>query len=91
MRQMQNNFRRSIAMNQALETAKQPSSKIVKTKPIIEPPVAEQPQPIVESKPEPIVEQPKVEQQPTIEQQPKVEEFKPKQQQQQNRLPNLGK
>ena len=84
MRQMQNNFRRSIAMNQALETAKQPSSKIVKTKPTIEPPVAEQPQPIIESKPEPIIEQ------PIVEQQPKVEEFKPKQQQQ-NRLPNLGK
>ena len=82
MRQMQNNFRRSIAINQALETAKQPSSKIVKTKPTIEPPAVEQPQPIVESKPEPIIEEPIVEQ-------PKVEEFKPKQQQ--NRLPNLGK
>jgi hypothetical protein len=82
MRQMQNNFRRSIAINQALETAKQPSSKIVKTKPTIVPPVAEQPKPIIEAKPEPIVEQPKVEQ-------PKIEELKPKQQQ--NRLPNLGK
>jgi hypothetical protein len=83
MRQMQNNFRRSIAINQALETAKQPSSKIVKTKPTIESPVVEQPKPIIEAKPEPIIEQ------PIIEQQPKVEEFKPKQQQ--NRLPNLGK
>jgi hypothetical protein len=82
MRQMQNNFRRSIAINQALETAKQPSSKIVKTKPTITPPVAEQPKPIIEAKPEPIIEQPKVEQ-------PKIEELKPKQQQ--NRLPNLGK
>ena len=77
----QQRFRQSIAINQALETAKQPSSKIVKTKPIITPPVAEQPQPKVEVKPEPKVEQPKVEQ-------PKVEEFKPKPE---NRLPNLGK
>jgi hypothetical protein len=82
MRQMQNNFRRSIAINQALEAAKQPSSKIVKTKPTIESPVAEQPKPIIEAKPEPIIEQPKVEQ-------PKIEELKPKQQQ--NRLPNLDK
>jgi hypothetical protein len=71
MRQMQNNFRRSIAINQALETAKQPSSKIVKTKPTIVPPVAEQPKPIIEAKPEPIVEQPKVIEQPKIVEQPK--------------------
>lgn len=89
MRQMQNNFRRSIAINQALETAKQPSSKIVKTKRSIttETPI----EPIIETKSEPIVEKikPTIEE-PKIIEQPKVEE-QPQHPLKSSRLPNLGK
>lgn len=62
----QQNLRQSIQFQHTLDTAKHPSSKIIKTKikPIVEstPPIIDEPKPIIkETKP---IEQPKVVEQP---------------------------